>query len=69
MYMKWEYKVIEINSIKNLGSPINLQNELNNYGEEEWELVGILKKPHEGVGWNTSPDEGSVIFKRSLAIE
>ncbi|WP_242831609.1 DUF4177 domain-containing protein [Clostridium botulinum] len=34
--MKWEYKVIEINSIKNLGSPINLQNELNNYGEEGW---------------------------------
>lgn len=66
--MKWEYKVIEINSIKNLGNPINLQNELNNYDEEGWEPIGILKKPHEGVGWTVSPDEGSVIFKRSLAI-
>ncbi|NFP91385.1 DUF4177 domain-containing protein [Clostridium sporogenes] len=66
--MKWEYKVIEINSIKNLGSSINLQNELNNYGEEGWELVGALKKPHEGMGWMPKPDDGSVIFKRAISI-
>ncbi|APF28813.1 hypothetical protein NPD7_2330 [Clostridium sporogenes] len=66
--MKWKYKVIEINSIKNLGSPINLQNELNNYGEEGWELVGVLAKPHGGIGWMLKPDDGSVIFKRALSI-
>ncbi|NFL74486.1 hypothetical protein B2H94_01875 [Clostridium sporogenes] len=66
--MKWEYKVIEINSIKNLGNPINLQNELNNYGEEGWELVDVFAKPHEGIGWMPKPDDGSVIFKRALSI-
>ncbi|BAQ36198.1 hypothetical protein CBB2_3195 [Clostridium botulinum] len=66
--MKWEYKVIKINSIKNLGNPINLQNELNNYGEEGWELVGVLTKPHEGIGWMPKPDDGSVVFKRVLSI-
>lgn len=64
--MKWEYKVIEINSIKSLGNYDELQKELNNYGEEGWELVGALTKPHEGVGWIPKPDEGSVIFKRSI---
>lgn len=64
--MKWEYKVIEINSIKNLGDPDKLQEELNNYGNEGWELIGDLTKPHEGVGWNPKLDDGSVIFKREL---
>ncbi|GAA0084776.1 DUF4177 domain-containing protein [Clostridium sp. MB05] len=64
--MKWEYKVIEINSIKGLGDSEELQKELNNYGEAGWELVGGLTKPHEGVGWIPKSDEGSVIFKREI---
>lgn len=66
--MKWEYKVIGINSVQNLGEPGDLQKELNNYGEEGWELVGVLAKPHGGIGWMPKPDDGSVIFKRSLSI-
>lgn len=65
--MKWEYKVVEINSIKALGNPEMLQKELNGYGQEGWELVGDLTKPHEGVGWIPKLDEGSVIFKRSIS--
>ena len=48
--MKWEYRIIEINSIRNLGNSEKLQEELNNYGNEGWQNIGILKKPHEGVG-------------------
>ncbi|EDU38597.1 DUF4177 domain-containing protein [Clostridium sporogenes] len=66
--MKWEYKVIGINSVQNLGEPGDLQKELNNYGEEGWELVGVLAKPHGGIGWMPKPDDGSVIFKRALSI-
>ena len=64
--MKWEYKVVGINSIETLGDPEALQRELNNYGKEGWELVGELKKPHEGVGWIPKLSEDSVIFKRQL---
>ena len=67
--MKWEYKVIGINSVQNLGEPGDLQKELNNYGKEGWELVGALTKPHEGIGWIPKPDNGSVIYKRALSIE
>lgn len=68
-YMKWEYRVIEINSMKNLGDSEKLQEELNNYGNEGWELVTILTKPHEGVGWIPKPDDGSVVFKRIISTE
>lgn len=67
--MKWEYKVIEMNSMKNLGDSEKLQEELNSYGNEEWELVGVLTKTHEGVGWTPKPDDGSVIFKRIVSTE
>lgn len=67
--MKWEYKVIKIDCIQNLGKPDNLQNELNSYGEEGWELVGVLTKPHIGEGWMPKPDDGSVIFKRAIGIK
>ncbi|WP_129595915.1 DUF4177 domain-containing protein [Anaerophilus nitritogenes] len=67
--MKWEYKVVEINSMQNIGDHSNLQNELNNYGEEGWELIGILKKPHVGVGWIPKSEDGSVVFKREIGRE
>lgn len=67
--MKWEYKVIGINSVQNLGKPDDLQIELNSYGEEGWELVGVLKKPHNGKGWLPMPDDGSIIFKRLVNIQ
>lgn len=66
--MKWEYKVMEISSVKNLGNPTDLQTELNNYGQEGWELVGVLTKTHEGVGWIPKSDDGSVIFKRVVSL-
>lgn len=65
--MKWEYKVVGIDSLHGLGNPANLQEELNHYGNEGWELIGVMKKPHEGVGWNPKPDDGSVVFKRVVS--
>ncbi|NLK97691.1 DUF4177 domain-containing protein [Defluviitalea saccharophila] len=67
--MKWEYKVVGIHSVQGLGDPSNLQDELNNYGKEGWELIGVMKKPHEGIGWNPQPDEGSVVFKRAVSVQ
>jgi len=64
--MKYEYKVIKITELKGLGNCEELQKELNDYGSLGWELVGVLIKPHEGVGWIPKEDEGSVIFKRSI---
>ena len=66
MCMKWEYSVIKINSIKSLGDSENLQEELNNYGDKGQELIGILTKPHNGVGWIPKDDDGLVIFKRQM---
>lgn len=49
--MKWEYKVIEINSMEILGDYEKMQEELNNYRDEDWELEETLTESHEGIGW------------------
>ncbi len=66
--MRWEYKVIKLTSLKGLGDSKELQNELNDYGNSGWELVGVLTKPNEGVGWIPREDEGSVMFKRAVKM-
>lgn len=66
--MRWEYKVIKLTSLKGLGNSEELQKELNDYGNSGWELVGVLTKPNEGVGWIPKEDDGSVMFKRSINI-
>lgn len=64
--MKWEYKVIEIEKFKSLKDPVELQKELNNYGTEGWELVGILQPPHNGKGWMPNIYTNVVTFKRKI---
>ena len=64
--MKWEYKVVNVANISKLSDPIKLQDELNNYGIEGWELVGFIYPPQIGKGWIAKLDNDSVIFKRQI---
>ena len=64
--MEWEYKVIKVEKISKLSEPIKFQEELNNYGKEGWELVGVFYPPHLGEGWIPKADADSVIFKRQI---
>ena len=66
--MMWEYKVIDIKTIAKFSEPIKLQEELNNYGKEGWELVEFAYPPQIGVGWVSKLDIDSVIFKRQILI-
>lgn len=64
--MKWEYKVIQIEKFEGLKDPMELQKELNNYGSEGWELVGILQPQHNGKGWIPNLYSSLVTFKRGI---
>lgn len=64
--MKWEYKVVNTANISKFSEPIKLQDELNNYGKEGWELVGFVYPPQIGEGWMPKLDSDTVIFKREI---
>jgi hypothetical protein len=66
--MEWEYKVIKVENISKFSETIKLQEELNNYGKEGWELVGIFYPPQIGEGWMPKLDSDSVIFKRQIKV-
>ena len=62
--MEWEYKVIKTQDISKLTESTILQEELNNYGKQGWELVGFAFPPQVGNGWMPKLETESAIFKR-----
>jgi hypothetical protein len=64
--MKWEYMVIRVKEIPRFNDTIRLQEELNNFGEQGWELVEFAFPPQIGSGWMSKQDIDSVIFKRQV---
>lgn len=46
------------------GKPENILNELNELGDDGWELVGIFEKSQTGIGWLPKVDFPLAIFKR-----
>lgn len=64
--MKWEYKSIELENNINLKDSSKLQEELNNYGSQGWELVGVMEVPREGSGWLPKLNSDLIVFKRAL---
>jgi hypothetical protein len=66
--MEWEYKVIKTEDISKSTEPRKLQDELNDYGKEGWELICFASPPPIGEGWMSKLDEDSAIFKRQVSI-
>lgn len=64
--MKWQYKVFEIDQFLNSDKNLTLEEKLNKYGEDGWELVGVVEKPPVGVGWLPKIDSDSIVFKKAV---
>lgn len=62
--MEWEYKVFKIEEIMKSGEAEYIKSELDKFGADGWELVGVLEKPQIGVGWLSKMDGPVVVFKR-----
>lgn len=62
--MVWEYKVIKVGTIMKSGESEEFLNELDKFGIDGWELVGIFEKPQTGIGWLPKTEEPLVVFKR-----
>lgn len=64
--MKWEYKIVQILDNEGLNNLTKLQDELNKYGLDGWELVEVLRKSPNGVGWLSNTEENFMVLKRDL---
>lgn len=62
--IKWEYKVFGVNSIISAKEDFKLEKKLNEFGEEGWELVGILDQVDSGFGYQPRVDCNLILFKR-----
>lgn len=50
-------------------SNLTIEEQLNKYGEEGWQLVGILEKPYTTLGIQPRLDSNSIVFKKQMADE
>jgi hypothetical protein len=66
MKIEWEYKVVKVDNIPKFTETKKLEDALNKYGKEGWELVEFAYPPQAGVGWMPKLDIDSVIFKRQV---
>ncbi|GAA0719160.1 hypothetical protein GCM10008905_06820 [Clostridium malenominatum] len=64
--MKWEYKMFTLDHFLSSDSNLTIEEQLNKYGEEGWELVGILEKPYTTLGIQPRLDSNSIVFKKSV---
>ncbi len=64
--MKWEYKTIEIDKLEGFKDTTKLQEELNSYGAEGWELITVLQPQQVGEGWLPKIHNDVVTFKRKI---
>ncbi|NOV80274.1 DUF4177 domain-containing protein [Clostridium saccharobutylicum] len=48
--MIWQYKVFSVEHFLNSDKDLTMEEKLNKYGADGWELVGVLEKPSTGLG-------------------
>jgi|GEM_PF-3502822 len=66
--MKWEYKIVKLEDIPEFKDTVKLQEELDKYGEDGWELVDFAYPPYVNNGWVPKDVTDSVIFKRQVVV-
>lgn len=65
LYMKWEYKMFTMDHFLSSDNNLTVEEQLNKYGEEGWELIGILEKQSTYTTLEKLNTD-SIIFKRQL---
>ena len=63
--MKWEYKTESLDHFQSSGQGSTIEEQLNNYGNEGWELVTTLRGNTATVGNPPKIDSSILVFKRS----
>lgn len=65
--MMWQYKVFSVEHFLNSDKDLTMEEKLNKYGADGWELVGVLEKPYTGLGNPPEAlDRESIVFKKAI---
>lgn len=64
--MTWEYKVFTVDHFQSIDENLTIEEKLNKYGSDGWELIGVLKKPHVTLGNPSKLDSDSIVFKKAI---
>jgi len=64
--MKWEYKTFTVDHFLSLDSELTIEEKLNKYGEDGWELIGVLERPYNTLGNPSKLDSDSIVFKKPV---
>lgn len=63
--MKWEYKTESLDHFQSSGHGSTVEEQLNSYGNEGWELVTMIRGETATVGNPPRINGSTLIFKRS----
>lgn len=66
MNAEWQYKVFTVDEFINTGNGGTIEDKLNEYGKDGWELVGIMPKKTQSLGNPSKLAEDSVVLKKQL---
>lgn len=63
--MEWKYKVFTVDHFLSLQKNLSIEELLNNYGKDGWELVGTLQSFYKTLGKPSKLDSDLIVFKKS----
>ena len=63
--MKWEYKTESLDHFQSSGEGSTIEEQLNSYGKDGWELVTMLRGETATVGNPPRINSSMLVFKRS----
>jgi hypothetical protein len=66
MNAEWQYKVFTVDEFINAVNGATIEDKLNEYGKDGWELVGIMPKKTQSLGNSSKLPEDSVVLKKQL---
>ncbi|MCH3964606.1 MAG: DUF4177 domain-containing protein [Clostridium sp.] len=63
--MEWKYKVFTVDHFLSSEENLSIEELLNKYGKDRWELVGILQNSYKTLGKISKLESDLIVFKKS----
>ncbi|SHH65979.1 DUF4177 domain-containing protein [Clostridium intestinale] len=65
MNSEFRYKVLTVDNFLSLDNSLTIEEKLNKFGKDGWELVGIIQKQAQSLGNPSELNSDNIIFKKA----